>query len=398
MSNISDQILEEGVISIGYDCKGCDDCVKVCPNDAITTKGLGTQHVIDASKCLSCGQCLITCPFGRIEDKSMVDDVKAALASDKIVMVQEAPAVRAGLGEEFDLPVGTDTEGQMYTGLRQLGFDHVYDTLFGADLTIMEEGYELVGRIMKSLGVEGYEDAESELPQFTSCCPGWVRFAELNFPHLLGHLSTAKSPMMMQGAVAKTYGAQQIGEDAENIYSVAVMPCTAKKRECSRPEFASSGYRDVDAVITTRELAQMLKNENIDLASLEQSEPESLMGEGTGAAVIFGNTGGVMEAALRTAYAVLSGEELETFEMDAVRGQEDVREASVTIPLSDQWREKTGLESIDINVAVVSGSRNVMDIMYDVSEGNSPYHFVEVMNCPGGCVNGGGQPINHKIF
>lgn len=399
MSDIREAILSEGVVYINDQCKGCDDCVKVCPNDAITVAGLGTKHVIDPEKCLSCGQCLITCPFGRIEEKSMLDSVREALASDKLVVVQEAPAVRAALGEAFGLPEGTDAEGKMLSALRELGFDKVYDTVFGADLTIMEEGYELVGRILKSLGVEGYEDAEAELPQFTSCCPGWVRYAELNHDNLLPHLSTAKSPMMMQGAIMKTYGAEQLGVDAADMFSVAVMPCTAKKRECSRTEFVSSGYPDVDAVITTRELAQMITEAGINFDMLpDDAVADKVMGEGSGAGVIFGNTGGVMEAALRTAYRVLSGKELEQFEITAVRGEDHVREATVTIPLTAELAKAAGTDTFDLHVAIVSGTANVETVIEQVEAGTCPYHFVEVMNCPGGCVNGGGQPINHTIL
>lgn len=398
MSSTSEYILKNGVISINADCKGCDDCVKVCPNDAITVKGMGTKHVIDPSKCLSCGQCLITCPFSRIKDVSMVEEVWGAINSGKTVMVQEAPAVRASLGTAFGLPEGSDVEGKMFAALRELGFDKVYDTVFSADLTIMEEGFELIGRIMKSLGVKGYEDAEEALPQFTSCCPGWVRYAELNYPGQLEHLSTAKSPMMMLGPLFKTYGAKQAGVNPADVYSVAVMPCTAKKREASRPEFISSGYPDVDAVITTRELADMIKTAGIDFSKLQESKPDQLLGTGTGAGVIFGNTGGVMEAALRTAYAVLAGKELENLEIKAVRGTEAVRDAAVTIPLSADWQAKTGLKEVEVKVAVVYGSKNVEQLMADVKKGTSPYHFIEVMNCPGGCVNGGGQMINHDIL
>lgn len=399
LSDIREAILSEGVVFINDQCKGCDDCVKVCPSGAITVAGLGTKHIIDSSKCLSCGQCLITCPFGRIEEKSMLDDVRAAIAGDKVVMVQVAPAVRATLGEEFGLAKGTDAEGKMFSALRELGFDKVYDTVFGADLTIMEEGYELVGRILKSLGVKGYEDAESELPQFTSCCPGWVRYAELNHEDLLGHLSTAKSPMMMHGAIMKTYGAEQLDIDPADIYSVAVMPCTGKKLECSRPEFVSSGYPDVDAVITTRELAQMIREAGLDFDMLpDDGAPDSVMGEGTGAGVIFGNTGGVMEAALRTAYKVLSGHELDQLEVHAVRGEDGLREASVSIPLKSDLAEAAGTDALDLNVAIVNGTKNVETVIDRIEAGACPYHFVEVMNCPGGCVNGGGQPINHTIL
>lgn len=390
MSNISEAILSDGVISITGECKGCDDCVKVCPAGAITVNGLGTKHVIDPDKCLSCGQCLVTCPFGRIHDQSMVDEVKAALTSGKTVIVQEAPAVRVGLSEAFGLPEGTNVQGKMYAALRRLGFSKVYDTLFSADLTIMEEGYELVGRLYKTLGIDGYENA-GELPQFTSCCPGWVRYAELNHPEILSNLSTAKSPMMMLGAVIKTYGAEKLGIDPSDIYSVAVMPCTAKKREASRPEFISSGYEDVDAVITTRELAQMIRDAGIDFDSLPEEEVDKLLGTGSGAGAIFGVTGGVMEAALRTGYAVVSGKEMEKLDIEAVRGEEGLREARVNIPLS------TG-KDFELRVAIVSGTQNVDKVIEQVKADTCNYHFIEVMNCPGGCINGGGQPINHKIL
>ncbi|MDO4502070.1 MAG: [FeFe] hydrogenase, group A [Coriobacteriia bacterium] len=399
MSITRETIQSKGVISIQPTCKGCDDCVAVCPNDAITVKELGTKHSIDFNKCVNCGQCLITCPFGRIEDVSMVNEVKSAIGDpSKFVMVQVAPAVRASLAVAFGQEEGVDAEGKMFAAMKELGFDKVYDTTFSADLTILEEGHELIARVMKSLNVPGYEDAESALPQFTSCCPGWVRFAELNFPDQLEHLSTAKSPMQMHGAVIKTYGAERLGVAPSKVYSVAVMPCTAKKFECSRPEFISSGYNDVDAVITTRELAQMIKDAGIDFNSLEEQPCDDLMGEGTGAGVIFGNTGGVMEAALRTAYAVLSGKELEGIEIADVRGEQGVRDASVTIPLKKEFKKATGLDSLEVKVAIVSGAANVKSVMADVAAGNSPYHFVEVMTCPGGCVNGGGQIINHDIL
>ena len=390
MSEIKDAILSDGVISISGECKGCDDCVKVCPAGAITVNGLGTKHVIDPSLCVNCGQCLITCPFARIEDVSMVGEVKEAMAAGKRVIVQEAPAVRVGLGEGFGMPEGSNVQGKMYAALRKLGFSEVYDTLFAADLTIMEEGFELIGRVRKALGVSGNEEA-GPLPQFTSCCPGWVRYAELNYPELLPHLSTAKSPMMMQGAITKTYAAKKLEVPASDIYSVAIMPCTAKKFECSRPEFISSGYDDVDAVLTTRELAAWIKEEGIDFANLPEEEVDKLIGTGSGTGAIFGVTGGVMEAALRTAYAVLSGSELENLDIEAVRGDDGIREATIPIPL-----ENGG--TLEVKVAIVNGTKYVDEIAKEVIEGNSPYHFIEVMNCSGGCVNGGGQPINHATF
>ena len=390
LSSIREVIRTDGVISISGSCKGCDDCVKYCPADAITLNGLGTKHWIDPAKCLNCGQCLIVCPFGRIQDVSMVEDVRQAIAEGKTVIVQEAPSVRVGLGEAFGMPEGTNVQGKMYAALRQLGFTKVYDTLFSADLTIMEEGFELVGRLYRALGVAGYEDA-GILPQFTSCCPAWVRYVELNHPELLAHLSTAKSPMAMMGAVIKTYAAQKLEVDPANIYSVAVMPCTAKKFEASRREFISSGYDDVDAVITTRELAEMIVDAGIDFLSLAEEKADKLLSIGSGAGAIFGVTGGVMEAALRTGYAAVSGKELADLDIRSVRGEDGLREATVEIPLS------TG-GSFELRVAIVSGTRNVEEIVRQIAAGTCPYHFIEVMNCPGGCINGGGQPINHIII
>jgi len=386
-----DEILASGVIDITGDCKGCDQCVKYCPADAVVAVGLGSRHAIDHDKCVNCGQCLVHCPFGRVQERSMLDDVRSALADDRYVVVQEAPSVRVGLGEAFGYPEGTPVEGQMFAALRRLGFDKVYDTLFGADLTIMEEGYELIGRVYKALGVVGYEDA-GPLPQFTSCCPGWVSYAESRYPDMLDHLSSARSPMQMFGAVAKTYGAEKLGIDPSQMYSVAVMPCTAKKYECSRPEFIGSGYQDVDAVITTRELAQLIGEAGIDFKSLPEEGPDKLLGEGTGAAAIFGVTGGVMEAALRTAYEVLSGQVLEDVELDAVRGTDSVREATIPVPIAD-----LNGKTVDVKVAIVSGSKNVESLAQAAMDGTSPYHFIEVMNCPQGCINGGGQPISRDF-
>lgn len=397
MNTVNEQILANGVISITGSCKGCDECVKVCPTDAITINGLGTKHVIDPRICINCGQCLITCPFGRIDDVSFSDLVKEAINSKKTVIVQPAPSVRVGLGEEFGIPEGTNVQGKMFAALRKLGFDVVYDTVFAADLTIMEEGYELVGRILKSLNL--VEDEElGPLPQFTSCCPAWVRYAELNHPELLSNLSTTRSPMQILAPVFKTYGAEHLKVDPKDVFSVAIMPCTAKKYECSRPEFIGSGYQDVDAVLTTRELAQMIREAGIDFGSLDDEKPDKLLGTGSGAGAIFGVTGGVMEAALRTAYAVVAGKELEDPNIMAVRGNEGLRDATITIPLRPDLQKASGLNSIDVKVAIVSGTKNVEKLASQVAAGNCKYHFIEVMNCPGGCVNGGGQPINHALL
>ncbi|MGN0301776.1 MAG: [FeFe] hydrogenase, group A [Anaerotardibacter sp.] len=392
MSAIKDKILSEGVISISGECKGCDECVKACPSGAIRINGLGTKHRIDPTLCVNCGQCLISCPFDRVREVSMLDDVKAAINDpNKHVIVQMAPAVRAGLLSRYGMKDATSTQAKMYTGLRKLGFDTIHDTVFGADLTIMEEGYELIGRLYKALGVPGYEKS-GDLPQFTSCCPGWVRYAEIYHADVLPLLSTARSPMMMQGAVTKAFIPSKINVDSANIYNVSVMPCTAKRFECSRPEFIASGYDDMDAVITTRELADWMDAEGIKFESLEDGVTDEFMGTGSGAGVIFGNTGGVMEAALRTAYEVVSGEPLPNLDIEAVRGQEGVREATIPVPIK-------GTDQVfDLKVAIVSGSKNVEQLVKDAVSGKSPYHFIEVMNCPSGCVNGGGQPIDHTIF
>ena len=382
--------LEYQVINVTKECKTCDHCTSVCPTGAI--KGLlGEQHHIDSKLCIQCGQCLINCPFGRIEDDSMVADINQALADpNKYVVVQTAPAVRAALGEPFMMEVGTNTKGKMFAALRKLGFEQVYDTEFTADLTIMEEGTELIHRIFKAVGLPGYEES-GPLPQFTSCCPAWVKYAEDNYPGVLDNISSAKSPQQMFGAVAKTYAAQKLGVDPAKMVVVSVMPCTAKKYECRRPEMTASGYQDVDYVMTTRELADMIKAASINFPALPDEEADRLIGTSTGAATIFGVTGGVMEAALRTAYEVLSEQKLDKVEFTAVRGLSPVREATVDIPV------KALGKTVPVNALIVTGTRHLPPVLQEVLNGKSKYHFIEVMNCPGGCINGGGQPIVHDI-
>jgi ferredoxin hydrogenase large subunit len=379
------------IIKITNKCKACDHCTSVCPTGA--AKGLlGQKHYIDYKTCINCGQCLINCPFGAITDSSTVDQVNQALKDPgKTVIVQEAPAVRVALGEEFGLPIGTNVKGKMHAALRKLGFDKVYDTEFAADLTIMEEGTELIHRVFKMAGVAGFED-RGPLPQFTSCCPAWIKYAEDKYPAVLPHLSSAKSPQQMFGAIAKTYAAKKQGVNPADMVSVSVMPCTAKKYESERPEMIASGFKDVDYVITTRELASMIKDAGIDFANLPDEEADKLIGSSTGAATIFGVTGGVMEAALRTAYEVLSGESLDKVEFKAVRGMQPVREATVEIPVKD-----LGI-TLPVNVCIVTGTKYVDKVVEDVIAGRSNYHFIEVMNCPGGCINGGGQPIRHEMY
>ena len=384
-------VLEKGVISVNGDCKACDHCTTICPTGAISGK-LGQKHVVNNKKCINCGQCLINCPFGRISDVSMIDEVKKALADPKkYVVIQEAPAVRVALGEEFGMPAGTNVKGKMHAALRKLGFKQVYDTEFTADLTIMEEGTELINRVFNALGVPGNEKS-GPLPQFTSCCPAWIKYAEDNYPKILLYLSSAKSPQQMFGAVAKTYAAEQLKVKPADMYVVSVMPCTAKKYECDRPEFVASGFKDVDVVITTRELAQIIKDAKIDFVNLKDEEADRLIGSSTGAATIFGATGGVMEAALRTAYELLSGKTLTNVEFKAVRGTAPVREATVEIPV------KALGKSLPVSVAIVTGTKYVAPLIEDVLAGRSKYHFIEVMNCPGGCINGGGQPIRRDTY
>lgn len=384
-------------------CKGCDACKAFCPTGAITGK-YGAAHSIDNEKCLFCGQCLINCPFGAPRDTAdTVATVAAKLRDGRTTVVGViAPAVRVAIGEEFGMEPGTLATEKLYGAMSQAGFK-IFDNNFAADQCIMEEGSELIARIRHFvMGEPSHGHLLGPLPQFTSCCPAWVRHAELHHPGILPHLSSAKSPQQMAGALAKTYGAAQVFKTApENIFVVGIMPCTAKKFEAARPEFThaatywqkqgrSASYPDVDAVLTTRDLARLLKKLGIDLAAAPAyAAADNPLASYSGAGTIFGNTGGVMEAALRTAHFVLTGQELATLEFTPVRGLKGVKAASVT--LKDA---KTG-KDITLKVAVVHGIKDtIAPLVADVLAGRSPYHFIEVMNCPGGCVNGGGQPIN----
>jgi iron-only hydrogenase group A len=320
-----------------------------------------------------CGQCAVVCPTGAIVERDEVDKVWAALEdSNKHVIVQEAPAIRAMLGEEFDLPPGTLVTGKMIAALRRLGFDKVFDTNFTADLTIIEEGNELLSRLKNG----------GKLPMMTSCSPGWVKFIEHFYPSLLPNLSTCKSPQQMFGALAKTYYAEFAGIDPKDIFVVSIMPCTAKKFEASRPEMVSSGYRDVDVVLTSRELGRMIKQGGIDFVNLPEGTFDAPMGQYTGAGTIFGATGGVMEAALRTVYAVVTGKNLPSLDITPVRGLEGVKEAAIEVG-------KLG----EVRIAVAHGLDNARKLMDKVVEGTADYHFIEIMACPGGCVGGGGQAL-----
>ena len=321
--------------------------------------------------CVGCGQCIVACPVGALKEKDSIKPVTELLFSGKHVFVQTAPAVRAALGEEFGLPMGEAVTGKMVAALRRLGFEKVFDTDYAADLTILEEGTELVQRI-KNNGV---------LPMITSCSPGWVKYCETYNADFIPNLSSCKSPHEMLGAVIKTYYAEKVGIAPEDIKVVSVMPCTAKKFEATRPELSEEGQQDVDEVITTRELAAMIRMAGIDFANLPDEEFDSVLGESTGAGVIFGATGGVMEAALRFAYEVLTGETLENVEFNAVRGLQGVKEAQLE------------LGGLKLSIAVAHGTANAQKVLDSVRSGEKHYDFIEVMCCPGGCVTGGGQPI-----
>ena len=364
-------------------CILCGRCVSRCVNAHGTgilgfeKRGFNTyispagDRSFSESPCLLCGQCVNVCPTGALMEKSEIDKVDEAMRQGKFVVVQTAPAVRAALGEEFGLPVGTPVTGKMVAALRRLGFSRVYDTNFGADLTIMEEATELLHRI-NNKGV---------LPMITSCSPGWINYAEYYYPDQLDHLSSCKSPHQMQGAIIKSYFAQTKGIDPKDIFNVSIMPCTAKKFEKERPEMEVDGLRDVDAVLTTRELAKLIKRSGINFNKLpDEDYDQDIMGDYTGAGVIFGTTGGVMEAALRTAYKVLTGEESKPIEFHAVRGMDGLKEADIDI------------KGTVLKVAVASGMRNAKVLLDQIRAGVSPYIFIEIMCCPGGCINGGGQP------
>ncbi|MCS7053611.1 MAG: NADH-dependent [FeFe] hydrogenase, group A6 [Ignavibacterium sp.] len=368
-------------------CILCGRCVRACHEvqkiGAIDFTKRGFASIVttpynkglNVSDCILCGQCILVCPTAALREKSSVKEVAAALYDrKKYCIAQVAPAVRASIGEEYNMPLGTDVTGLIVTGLRRLGFKKVFDTNFAADLTIMEEASELINRIQNG----------GSLPMFTSCCPGWVRFAEMNYPEILDHISTCKSPHEMEGAVLKTYYARKMGIDPKDIFVVSIMPCTVKKYESARPELKENTLPDVDAVLTTRELVRFFKIAGIDFNDLPESEFDNPLGESTGAAAIFGTSGGVMEAALRTAYWKLTGKDLEKLEFEQIRGMDGVKEATVKI------------NGMEINIAVVNGIGNVKQIIDEVVSGKSKHHFIEVMACPGGCINGGGQPIHQK--
>lgn len=366
-------------------CILCGRCVRTC-NEVqkigsifFSQRGFYTQispgyeEGLNVSNCINCGQCITVCPVGALRERSNLKKVEVALKDpEKYTVVQFAPSVRVSIGEEFGMPAGTDARKKLNTALSLMGFNKVFDTNFGADLTIMEEAHEFIQRATK--------EVDKPLPMFTSCCPGWVKHAEIKYPEILDHVSSCKSPQQMTGAMIKSYFAEKENIDPANIYVVSVMPCTAKKYEYHRPEMGEE-YSDVNAVLTVREMARIIKMAGYDLSKLPEGEEDSPFGSATGAADIFGSTGGVMEAALRTAYFNLTGKILPRLEIFDVRGNKNIKEAEID------------LDGKIIKVAVVNGIGNVSDVIKDVKAGTSPYSFVEVMACPSGCVGGGGQPI-----
>lgn len=368
-------------------CILCRRCVAACQAQHISVIGANARgfdtHIgsafekpLDSVACVSCGQCIVNCPTGAIYEKDDTAKVLEAINDpEKFVVVHTAPSIRVTLGECFGMHIGTNVQGKMVAALRRLSFDKVFDTDFGADLTIVEEANEFLGRVQNG-GV---------LPMITSCSPGWIKYCEHYYPDMLDHLSSCKSPQQMSGAVIKTWYAEKMGIDPKDIVVVGIMPCTAKKFETKRENQSASGYPDVDYSLTTRELGRMIDSAGIFFKHLPDEEFDNPLGDSTGAAVIFGATGGVMEAALRTAVEKLSGEELKSLDFTEVRGTEGIKEASYTV------------NGMEIKVCVVSGLANANTIMEKVKNGTADYHFIEIMGCPGGCVNGGGQPIQHAV-
>ena len=365
-------------------CILCRRCVAACTNVqtvgvlGASERGFNTKVAPVFNKklgevpCVNCGQCIQACPVGALREVDDTEKVWMAINdAAKHVVVHTAPSIRVGLGEEFGMPLAARVTGKMATALKRMGFDKVFDTNFAADVTIMEESNELLERLTKG----------GKLPMITSCSPGWIKFCEHNFPDFLDNLSTCKSPMSMEGALIKSYYAEKAGIDPKDIVVVSVMPCTAKKYESTRPEMGQNGLRDTDIVITTRELASMIKEANMDFASLPDGQFDELMSEGSGAGAIFGATGGVMEAALRTTYETVTGKTLPKVDFDSVRGVDGIKEASVEVG------------DVTVNVAVAHGLGNARKLLDAVRSGEKNYHFIEIMACPGGCITGGGQPI-----
>lgn len=413
VDNASPSIVREGA-----KCILCRRCVTVCnevqgvgvinaQNRGFATEiAPGDDLLLDSAACTYCGQCTTVCPVNALHEKDSISDVIEALGDpDKVVVVQTAPAIRVAVGEGFDMPVGTIATGKLATALRDLGFDYVFDTNFAADLTIMEEGYELLTRIalaFRDKGVITDKQIEAlglptrlehaDLPMITSCSPGWIKYIEHYYGEQLDHLSSCKSPHMMLGALAKSFFAEKMGIDPKSMYVVSIMPCTAKKFEITRPEMENNDCPNVDAVLTTRELIKLIKQSGIDFAGLPDGEFDNPLGMSSGAADIFGATGGVMEAALRTVYEVVTGREIpfEGLHVKPIVGLERVKTAAITI--EKPKKEFAWLDGVTVKVAVTSGLVGAASLLDEIKDGKSEYLFIEVMGCPGGCISGGGQP------
>lgn len=395
--------MSPSIIKDDSKCIRCQRCVRTCEElqhlGALSVAYKGENMKISTFYensmydvvCSNCGQCVNRCPTGALTEKNYIEEVWDAIYDPKKhVVVQTAPAVRIALGEDLGIPAGSIVTGKMVTALKRMGFDSVLDTDFTADLTIMEEGTELLTRLKRAL-VD--KDTSVKLPMATSCSPGWIKFIEHAFPEYLDNLSSCKSPQQMFGALVKTYYAEKRGINPADIVSVSIMPCTAKKFEADRPEMRSSGYKDVDYVLTTRELAIMIKQAGINFGTLPEDKYDSIMGESTGAAVIFGATGGVMEAALRTAYELVTGREVpfKNLNITPVRGMEGVKEATVKIENpKPEWKF---LDGVELKTAVAHALQNAYELFSSIKAGNASYHFIEIMACPGGCLGGGGQPV-----
>lgn len=386
-NNFKMDISSPSIIRDPAKCILCGRCVRVCEEIQTVSaidfvgRGCSTQvstafnQGLNVSSCINCGQCILVCPTGALTEQDSCDRVEEALNDpDTVVVAQHAPSVSVTIGEEFGLPEGVDVQGKLNSALRQLGFDRVFDTSFSADLTIMEEAAELVDRIVNK-GV---------LPMMTSCSPGWIKFVEEQYPELKANLSSCKSPQQMMGALIKSYYAEKTGIEPKKVFSVSIMPCTAKKFEATRPEMARNGLPDIDAVITTRELARLIKKHGVDLGTIGVEAGDDPLDERSTAGKIFGATGGVMEAAVRTAYHLITGNDLEDLNIKPVRGLKGIKEAHLNI------------NGIDVGVAVANGLGNARKLLEEIKNGRKDIHFIEVMTCPGGCISGGGQPIGIK--